>query len=384
MERRRLSQEVKVGEVKIGAGAPIVVQGMTKTDTEDIPATVGQIRKLTQAGAQIVRIALPTIRAAKVLYQIKQEVEVPLVADIHFNYRIALEAMEQGVDKVRINPGNMGKRGILSVANRAKDKGIPLRIGVNSGSLEKGLLDDDLLNREVSGIKTQNHRQIMADAMVQSALRTTALLEEEGFRDIVISLKAADVLTTIFAYQTISDKTPYPLHLGVTATGPCPQSIIKSSIGIGTLLVQGIGDTIRVSLTGSPLEEIKLGYEILQSLDLFKEKPILISCPTCGRCQVDLEPIVQEVQLGIEKVKIPLIIAIMGCEVNGPGEAKQADIGVACTRKGGILFRKGKIVGKVEEQDIVKVLLEEVEKLSRESRDLSEIRDTSNEIRDDD
>ncbi|GAI10929.1 unnamed protein product, partial [marine sediment metagenome] len=237
-------------------------------------------------------------------------------------YRIALEAMEQGVDKVRINPGNMGKRGVLSVANRAKDKGIPLRIGVNSGSLEKGFLDDDLLNREVSGIKTQNHRQIMADAMVQSALRTTALLEEEGFRDIVISLKAADVLTTIFAYQTISDKTPYPLHLGVTATGPCPQGIIKSSIGIGALLVQGIGDTIRVSLTGSPLEEIKLGYEILQSLDLFKEKPILISCPTCGRCQVDLESIVQEVQLGIEKVKIPLIIAIMGCEVNGPGEAK--------------------------------------------------------------
>jgi len=384
VKKRRRSREVKIGKVKIGAGAPIVVQGMTKTDTEDILATVGQIRELTQTGAQIVRIALPTIRAARALYQIKQEVEVPLVADIHFNYQIALEAMEQGVDKVRINPGNMGERGILSVANKAKDKGIPLRIGVNSGSLEKGLLDNNPAERRVPLIKAQSHRQRMADAMVESALRTVALLEKEGFRDIVISLKAADVLTTILAYQTISDKISYPLHLGVTATGPCPQSIIKSSIGIGALLAQGIGDTIRVSLTGSPLEEVKVGYEILQSLDLFKEKPILISCPTCGRCQVDLESIVQKVQLGIEKVKIPLIIAIMGCEVNGPGEAKQADIGVACTRKRGILFKKGKIVGKIEEKDIAKVLLEEVDKLSRESRDLSEIRDTNNEIRDND
>ncbi len=367
VERKRLSQEVKVGKVRIGAGAAIVVQGMTKTDTEDIPATVGQIRELTQAGAQIVRIALPTMKAARVLYQIKQEVEVPLVADIHFNYRIALEAMEQGVDKVRINPGNMGKAGILSVANRAKDKGIPLRVGVNSGSLEKGFLDNNLAERRVSRIKDKSRWQVVADAMVESALHTTALLEEEGFRDIVISLKAADVLTTILAYQTISDKTPYPLHLGVTATGPCPQGIIKSSIGIGTLLAQGIGDTIRVSLIGNPLEEIKLAYGILQSLDLFKEKPVLIACPTCGRCEVDLESIVEEIQLAIEKVRTPLMIAIMGCEVNGPGEAKQADIGIACTRKGGVLFRKGKIVGKVEEKDIVKVLLGEVEKLSRES-----------------
>lgn len=367
MQRRRISQQVKIGKAKIGATAPVLVQGMTKTDTEDILATAGQIRRLAQTGAEIVRIALPTIRAARALYQIKQEVEVPLVADIHFDYRIALEAMEQGVDKVRINPGNMGKRGILSVVNKAKDKGIPLRIGVNSGSLEKSFLDDNLPKGKVSRIKNKSHRQIMADGMVESALRTAALMEKERFKDIVISLKAADVLTTILAYQTISDKTPYPLHLGVTATGPCPQGIIRSSIGIGSLLAQGIGDTIRVSLTGDPLEEVKIGYEILQSLDLFKEKPVLISCPTCGRCQVDLEAIVKEVQIGIEKIRIPLIIAIMGCEVNGPGEAKQADIGVACTKKWGVLFRKGKIVGKVEEKDIVKVLLEEVEKLSRES-----------------
>ncbi len=367
MKIRRLSQEVEVGKVKIGAGAAIVVQGMTKTATEDIAATVGQVRELTQAGAQIVRIALPTIRAARALCQIKQEVEVPLVADIHFNYRIALEAIEQGVDKVRINPGNMGERGLLSVANRAKDKGIPLRIGVNSGSLEKSLPGNNLGERRASGIKDKSHLQIMADTMVQSALRTTALLEEEGFRDIVISLKAADVLTTILAYETISDKIPYPLHLGVTATGPCPQGIIKSAIGIGALLAQGIGDTIRVSLIGNPLEEIKLAYGILESLDLFKEKPVLIACPTCGRCEVDLESIVEEIQLAIEKIRTPLMIAIMGCEVNGPGEAKQADIGIACTRKGGVLFKKGRIVGKVAEKDIVKVLLEEIEKLSRES-----------------
>jgi len=375
--KRRRSQEVKVGKVKIGDGAPVVVQGMTKTNTEDIRATVEQVRKLSQVGARIVRIALPTVKAARVLSYVKQEVEVPLVADIHFSDRIALEAIKQGVDKVRINPGNMGKREIVSIANKAKDRGIPLRVGVNSGSLEKGLLNQERRFR----IKGENYRQAVAEAMEKSALRTVALLEKERFRDTVISLKAPDILTTIRAYQIISGKNPYPLHLGVTATGPNPQGIVKSSIGIGTLLAQGIGDTIRVSLTGDPSEEVRIGYEILQSLDLYKEKPILISCPTCGRCRVDLESIVREVQNRIEKVKSPLIVAIMGCEVNGPGEAKQADIGIACTRKGGVLFKKGKMLRKVEDKDIVEVILQEIEKLSYESRDSSEIRDTKNEIR---
>lgn len=395
--KRRKSQEVKVGKVKIGGDAPVVVQGMTKTNTEDGRATVEQVRKLSQVGAEIVRIALPTIKAAKVLSYIKQEVEVPLVADIHFSYRIALEAIKQGVDKIRINPGNMGKGEIVSVANEAKDKGIPLRVGVNSGSLEKGLLNQERRSR----IKGEDYRQIVAEAMVKSVLRTVALLEKERFRDTVISLKAPDILTTIRAYQIISDKIPYPLHLGVTATGPNPQGIVKSSIGIGTLLAQGIGDTIRVSLTADPVEEVRIGYEILQSLDLFKEKPILISCPICGRCRVDLESIVREVQNGIDKVKIPLIIAIMGCEVNGPGEAKQADIGIACTKKGGVLFKEGKVVKKVEEKNIAKVLLEEIEKLSYESQNkvkkalmekvlcatgnpVCDIRHTIYEIRDDD
>ena len=363
--KRRESKEVKIGKVKIGAGAPVVVQGMTKTNPENVVATVEQIKELVQVGARIVRIALPTIKAAKALSWIKQKVEVPLVADVHFNYRIALEAINQGVDKVRINPGNMGKKEIISVANKAKEKRIPLRIGVNSGSLEKALLNDNLLQRKLAGSEEKDYRQIIAEVMVESALNTVALLEKEKFRDIVISLKAADVFTTILAYQLISDKLPYPLHLGVTATGPPPQGIIRSSIGIGVLLAQGIGDTIRVSLTEDPVEEIKIAYQILQSLDLSRERPILISCPTCGRCRIDLKSIVREVQGKIEKIKAPLTVAVMGCEVNGPGEARQADIGIACTKKGGFLFKKGKVVGKVEKKDTVRILLEEIEKLSR-------------------
>ncbi len=362
MKKRRKSKEVRVGKVKIGAGAPVVVQGMTKTHTEDALATIEQIRKLTRAGARIVRMAFPTMKAAKALPQIKKEVDVPLVADIHFNHRLALEVIEKGVDKVRINPGNMEKEKIIEIVKRAKEKRVPLRIGINSGSLEKDLLEDNPAWEKVSRIRGKEHRRIIAGAMVKSALRTVRLLEAENFLDIIISLKAADVLTTILSYQLISDKIPYPLHLGVTAAGPSPQGIIKSSIGIGTLLTQGIGDTIRVSLTSDPVEEIKVGYQILESLDLYKDKAILISCPTCGRCQVDLKSIVQEVQSRIKGIKTPLTIAVMGCEVNGPGEAKQADIGIACAKKGGVLFKKGKVVKKLKEKDIVKTLLEEIKK----------------------
>ncbi|MCD6471978.1 flavodoxin-dependent (E)-4-hydroxy-3-methylbut-2-enyl-diphosphate synthase [Candidatus Aerophobetes bacterium] len=349
MEKRK-SKLIKVGKVNIGAGNPIVVQGMTKTDTEDVTATVKQIQQLERAGAKMVRVAVPTARAAKAISQIKDKVEVPLIADIHFNYKLALEAIERGIDKVRINPGNISKKEILSIADRAEKEGMPLRVGVNEGSLQKKLDQK---------IKTQgNNPQIIAKAMVESALETVRLLEENGFLNIIISLKSHDVFASIFSYQLIAKKTIYPLHLGVTAAGPPPQGVVKASIGIGTLLAQGIGDTIRVSLTADPVEEVRIAYEILHCLNLYKETPLLISCPTCGRCKVDMFSIVNDVLLGIEDIKIPLKVAIMGCEVNGPAEAKRADIGVVCGKREAILFKKGKVVRKIKEKEVAKVLLD--------------------------
>jgi (E)-4-hydroxy-3-methylbut-2-enyl-diphosphate synthase len=361
--KRKKSREVKVGRLKIGGGSPVVVQGMTKTRTEDVPATVAQIRKLKEAGAKIVRIALPNMVAAKVVSKIRPEVDTPLVADVHFNHKLALEAIDRGVDKVRVNPGNMGKKEILKIAEKAKKKAIPLRVGINSGSLEREVLKDHFFKERMRDHEEERYRMIVAEAMVKSALNTVKLLEKVDFSDIVVSLKANDVLTTVLSYQLISDKIPYPLHLGITAPGPPPEGIVKSSIGIGTLLLQGIGDTIRVSLTTDPVEEVKIGYQILKSLDLFKEGPDLISCPTCGRCRIDLESVVKEVLSGIEGIKIPLRIAVMGCEVNGPGEAGEADVGIACYKRGGTLFKKGKPLRKVKGKDIVRVLLEEVEKM---------------------
>jgi len=349
MEKRK-SKLIKVGKVNIGAGNPIVVQGMTKTDTEDVTATVKQIQQLERAGAKMVRVAVPTARAAKAISQIKDKVEVPLIADIHFNYKLALEAIERGIDKVRINPGNISKKEILSIADRAEKEGMPLRVGVNEGSLQKKLAQK---------IKTQeNNPQIVAKAMVESALETVRLLEENGFLNIIISLKSHDVFASIFSYQLIAKKTIYPLHLGVTAAGPPPQGVVKASIGIGTLLAQGIGDTIRVSLTTDPVEEVRIAYEILHCLNLYKETPLLISCPTCGRCKVDMFSIVNDVLSGIEDIKIPLKVAIMGCEVNGPAEAKRADIGVVCGKREAILFKKGKVVRKIKEKEVAKVLLD--------------------------
>ncbi len=365
--KKRRSREVKVGGLKIGGGSPVVVQGMTKTKTEDAAATVAQIRKLTQAGAKVVRVALPNMVAVRALTKIRSEVDTPLVADVHFNYKLALEAIDRGIDKVRVNPGNMGKREILKIAEKAKKKEIPLRIGINSGSLEGGLLKDHFLKGKVRGDEEERYRTTVAEAMVKSALNTVKLLEKVDFLDIVVSLKANDVLTTILSYQLISDEIPYPLHLGITASGPPPEGIIKSSIGIGALLFQGIGDTIRVSLTYDPVEEVKVGYQILRSLGLFKEGPDFISCPTCGRCRMDLESVAKEVLSEIEGIKTPLKIAVMGCEVNGPGEAREADIGIACTKRGGTLFKKGKPLRKVKEKDMVKVLLEEIEKMSQEA-----------------
>jgi (E)-4-hydroxy-3-methylbut-2-enyl-diphosphate synthase len=365
--KRRRSQAVKVGGLKIGDGSSVVVQGMTKTKTEDIPATVAQIRNLTQSGAKIVRIALPNAVAARALSKIRAEVGTPLVADVHFNCKLTLEAIDRGIDKVRVNPGNMGKKEILKIAEKAKKKGIPLGVGINSGSLERELLKDHFFKGRVREDEEGRYRTLVAEAMVKSALNTVKLLEKVDFSDIVVSLETNDALTTILSYQLISDKIPYPLHLGIPASGPPPEDIIKSSIGIGTLLFQGIGDSIKVSLAGEPVEEVKMGYEILKSLALSKSSPVLISCPTCGRCRVDLESITKEVFSRIKGIKIPLKIAVMGCEVNGPGEAREADIGIACTKRGGTLFKKGKPLRKIKEKDIVRVLLEEVEKMSPEA-----------------
>ncbi len=358
--KRRESRVISVGKVKIGGNNPVVVQGMTKTDTEDVRATVEEIRRLVRAGAKIVRIAVPTVRAANSVSQIKNQVDVPIVADIHFNYRIAIECIDKGVDKVRINPGNMHKEEILRVARRAKEAHIPLRIGVNSGSLEEDLLRKSLNGERTRGYREERYRHAVAKAMVESALQTVRLLEEKNFTDIVVSLKSSDVLTTVLSYQLISDKIPYPLHLGITATGPSPQGVIRSSIGVGLLFAQGIGDTLRVSLTDDSVEEVRVGYQILRSLHLSEAGPTLVSCPTCGRCKVNLKSIVKKVFSRIENIRFPLTVAVMGCEVNGPGEAKEADIGIACTRGGGVLFKKGKRIKRLKEEDMVDVLLREI------------------------
>jgi len=351
---------IEVGGVKIGGDNPVIVQAMTKTDTEDVAATVEQIEKLTKAGAKIVRVAVPTMKTARVLSQIKDRVNVPLVADVHFNHRIALECIDRGVDKVRINPGNMGEKEILGVARKAKEAHIPLRVGVNSGSLGQDFLREDLDSMRTRGHREEKYRQAMAEAMVESALRIIRSLEKEDFLDIIVSLKSSDVLTTVLSYELISDKIPYPLHLGITASGPPPQGIVRASIGGGLLLARGIGDTLRVSLTGDPVEEVRTGYQILKALHLSEAGPTLISCPTCGRCKVDLEPIVKKVLSGMEGIKCPLTVAVMGCEVNGPGEAREADIGIACTKGGGVLFKRGKKERKLKKEEMVDVLLREI------------------------
>jgi len=355
---RRKSRVVKIGNIKIGGNNPVVVQGMTKTLTEDIPSTIRQIHQLQKAGAEIVRLAVPNMRAAKSLSRIKKEAEVPLVADIHFSSELALEAIKQGVDKIRINPGNMSEEKIIQVTQKTQEKGIPIRIGINSGSL-KGIFPSKKKNKE----RKEEYRRIVAGRMVESALKTINLLEKENFREMVISLKSSDVLTTILSYQLISKKTIYPLHLGVTAAGPLFPGLIKSAIGIGSLLMQGIGDTLRVSLTDSPVEEIKAGYEILKSLNLFQCGPVIISCPGCGRCKVNLKLVINNLLPKLRKINFPLKIAIMGCEVNGPGEAKEADVGVAYIKGAGVIFRKGKIIARVKENKIPEVLLKEAKKL---------------------
>ncbi|WHH61788.1 flavodoxin-dependent (E)-4-hydroxy-3-methylbut-2-enyl-diphosphate synthase [Petroclostridium sp. X23] len=346
--KRRQTKEVKVGSVNIGGNAGISIQSMTNTDTRNPEATLEQIWRLEEAGCDLVRMAVPDMDAAYSISKIRGRTKIPLVADIHFDYRIALECIDRGVDKIRINPGNIGEdRRVREVSRAAKEKGVPIRIGVNSGSIEKELLD--------------KYGSPTPEAMVESAIRHVRLLEEHDFTDIIISLKASNVPMMIEAYRLISQKVDYPLHLGVTEAGTIWSGTIKSSIGIGTLLMDGIGDTIRVSLTGDPVEEVKVGIQILKSLGLRKNGIELISCPTCGRCQIDLINIANTVEQKLQNSNKNIKVAVMGCAVNGPGEAREADIGIAGGNGVGLIFKKGEIIKKVPEDKLVDALMEELE-----------------------
>ena len=351
MERRK-TRQISIGPVKVGGDAPISVQSMTKTDTRDIQKTVHQIRRLEEAGCEIIRVAIVDEEAARAITEIKKKIRIPLIADIHFHPRLALMAMESGADALRINPGNIGGRDRLKpIITEARDRFIPIRIGVNSGSLEKDLL------KRFGGTTPE--------AMVSSVLRTIEWMEDLGFHLIKVSLKASDVLRTVGAYRLFSKKSDYPLHLGVTEAGKGSGAIVKSSIGMGLLLSEGMGDTLRVSLTGDPMDEVRVGYEILRALNIRKRGIEIISCPTCGRCEVDLTRLVEKVERAVKKITTPLTVAIMGCVVNGPGEAKEADVGIAGGKGVGVLFKKGKVGRKLKEKDFVSVLLSEIQEMTR-------------------
>jgi (E)-4-hydroxy-3-methylbut-2-enyl-diphosphate synthase len=349
MITRRTSRQIQVGGVKVGGGAPITVQSMTKTDTRDVQATLLEIWALEAAGCDIVRCAVPVREAAEKLGEIKRQIRIPLVADIHFNYKLALIALEQGVDGLRLNPGNIGgKKFVMEVVTLAKDRKIPIRIGVNAGSLEKDLL-------EKYGGPT-------AQGMVESALRHIHILEECGYPEMKVSLKASDPLMMIEAYRALAAHVDYPLHLGVTEAGTPGVGTIKSAVGLGALLSEGIGDTIRVSLSADPTEEVRVGIDILKSLGLRKGGLTFVSCPSCGRADVDLVKLAKQVEDEFRTLNEEIHIAVMGCEVNGPGEARAADIGVAGGKGIGLIFKNGEVIRKVPEQDIVSAMREEVDK----------------------
>ncbi len=349
---RKKTRRITVGDVPVGDMAPIAVQSMTNTPTRDVPATVSQILRLEKAGCEIVRVAVPDEDAAAAIGSIKREISIPLIADIHFDHRLAVLSAKNGADGLRINPGNIGsRRQVQTVVACAGEHGIPIRIGVNSGSLEKKIL--------------KRYNGVTAEAMVESALGHIELLESMGFDQIKVSIKASDVPRTIDAYRLLSSKTDVPLHVGVTEAGGLFAGIVKSSLGIGMLLQEGIGDTIRVSLTRDPVEEVRVGYEILKALHIRRHGPDIVSCPTCGRCNIDLFTIAEEVEKALLEVKTPIKVAIMGCVVNGPGEAREADIGIAGGDGVGILFKKGKVVEKIPQDRLVAVLLKEIEKLER-------------------
>ena len=351
MKKRRLSRPISIGNVTIGGGSPIAVQSMTKTDTRDVQATVRQIAELEEVGCELIRVAVPDMEAAQALPSIKKVIHIPLIADIHFDYRLALSAIKGGVDGLRLNPGNIGaKERVVAVVNAARERQIPIRIGVNAGSLPKSV---------------ESLEGSTPEKMVAVALEQVKLLESLDFELIKVSLKAFDVPTTIQAYRLIADKISYPLHLGITEAGPPPAGLVRSAVGLGILLYEGIGDTLRVSLTSPPAEEVAAGYEILKSLELRQHGPVLVSCPSCGRAEVyDFVGLARKVEAYLSKIDKPIKVAVMGCVVNGPGEAREADIGIACGKGRGTLFRKGKPVRTVEEEEYLESLIQEVEKIS--------------------
>ncbi len=345
---KRKSQEIKIGSQLVGGDNPIVVQSMTTTDTRDIAATIAQISELEAAGCEIIRVAVVDTEAAQAIARIKTGIHIPLVADIHFDHKLALESVDAGADALRINPGNIGdKTKVKQVVKACQERDIPIRIGVNSGSLEKKLLD--------------KYGHLCAEAMVESALGHVKLLEDLGFSKIKLSLKSSSVMLSVEAYRMIAEQVDYPLHIGITEAGTKDRALIKSALGMGILLSDGIGDTIRVSLTADPRDEVWAAYEILRNLGLRSRGAELISCPTCGRCEINLIDLAEEVDKRVRQLDKPIKVAVMGCVVNGPGEAREADLGIAGGAGNGLLFKNGKIIKKVPEKDLVKVLLQEID-----------------------
>ena len=346
--KRKMTRQIHIGAIAIGGGAPVSVQSMTNTKTSDTEATVAQIRSLVAAGCDIVRLAVPDMEAAKNLGNIIREVSVPLVADIHFDYKLAIESIHQGVAALRLNPGNIGgEEKVRAVVREAKAHSIPIRIGVNAGSLDKKLLE--------------KYGKVTAEALVESAMQHVRILEALDFHDMKISLKAHDVPMTLAAYRLMSETVDYPLHLGITEAGTANTGVIKSAVGIGALLAEGIGDTIRISLTGDPTVEVRVANEILKSLGMREYGPTLVSCPTCGRTSIDLPAIAAQVEKRLEGIREPIEVAVMGCVVNGPGEARTADVGIAGGKGEGLVFRKGEIVRKVPENELVEELFKEID-----------------------
>ena len=344
---RENTKKVRIGDVWIGGGSPVAIQSMTNTKTEDVEATVEQILKLEAAGCQIIRCAVPTMEAAKALAEIKKQIHIPLVADIHFDYRLAIAAIENGADKIRINPGNIGDNArVKEVVDKAKEYNIPIRVGVNSGSLEKHLVE--------------KYHGVTAEGIVESALEKVHLIEGMGYDNLVVSIKSSDVLMCVRAHELIAKECPYPLHVGITESGTLLSGNIKSSVGLGIILYQGIGDTIRVSLTGDPVEEIKSAKLILKTLGLRKGGIEVVSCPTCGRTRIDLIGLANQVENMVADIPLDIKVAVMGCVVNGPGEAKEADIGIAGGIGEGLLIKKGEIVKKVKEEELLETLRQEL------------------------
>lgn len=355
---RKTTRQIKVGSVPIGGDAPIVVQSMTNTDTRDADTTAEQIHRLEKAGCEIIRVAVPDMEAAEEIRNIRDRITIPLIADIHFDYRLAVASMENGAQGIRINPGNIGgAKKLTKVVDAAKLHKIPIRVGVNSGSVEKDIL--------------KKHGHPTPAALVESALRNVKLLEDLDFHEIKISLKSSDSLTTVDAYRELSRQCDYPLHLGVTEAGGLIAGTVKSSVALGILLYEGIGDTFRISLTRDPVEEIRVAYELLRSLHIRERGPELISCPTCGRCEINLFSIAEQVEKYVQTIETPLKVAVMGCVVNGPGEAKEADIGLAGGKGVGIIFKKGTLYKKIPEKDLLSVFIEEIDKLTAQAKNNS-------------